>query len=167
MERLDREVEDTYQLTVIALDGGNPPRSGSMAVQVQVTDANDNSPTFTESSYEVLFSLQLFLSFLPAATKLWPRLCFYSCLWFCPQRGRGLPQCMLEYCHPPPKKEAPLRGRYPSPKKEASPQEGGTSPRKENPHAKETPLPRRPPCQGDPLPRRPPCQGDPHTQGVN
>ena len=21
---------------------------------------------------------------LPAATKLWPRLCFYSCLWFCP-----------------------------------------------------------------------------------
>ena len=22
--------------------------------------------------------------YLPAATKLWPRLCFYSCLWFCP-----------------------------------------------------------------------------------
>ena len=63
MERLDREVEDTYQLTVIALDGGDPPRSGSMAVQVQVTDANDNSPTFTESSYEVIFSLQLILSF--------------------------------------------------------------------------------------------------------
>ena len=62
MERLDREVEDTYQLTVIALDGGDPPRSGSMAVQVQVTDANDNSPTFTESSYEVIFSLQLILS---------------------------------------------------------------------------------------------------------
>ena len=52
-ERLDREVQDTYQLTVIALDGGSPARSGSMAVQVQVTDANDNSPTFTESSYEV------------------------------------------------------------------------------------------------------------------
>ena len=63
MERLDREVQDTYQLTVIALDGGNPPRSGSMAVQVQVTDANDNSPTFTESSYEVIFSLQLILYF--------------------------------------------------------------------------------------------------------
>ena len=63
MERLDREVEDTYQLTVIALDGGDPPRSGTMAVQVQVTDANDNSPTFTESSYEVISSLQLILSF--------------------------------------------------------------------------------------------------------
>ena len=24
---------------------------------------------------------------LPAATKLWPRLCFYSCLWFCPRGG--------------------------------------------------------------------------------
>ena len=52
-ERLDREVQDTYLLTVIALDGGNPARSGSMAVQVQVTDANDNTPTFTEPNYEV------------------------------------------------------------------------------------------------------------------
>ena len=25
--------------------------------------------------------------FLPAATKLWPRLCFYTCLWFCPWGG--------------------------------------------------------------------------------
>ena len=25
--------------------------------------------------------------FLPAATKLWPRLCFYTCVWFCPQGG--------------------------------------------------------------------------------
>ena len=24
---------------------------------------------------------------LPAATKLWPRLCFYTCLWFCSQGG--------------------------------------------------------------------------------
>ena len=62
-ERLDREVQDTYQLMVIALDGGNPPRSGSMAVQVQVTDANDNSPTFTESSYEVSLRLGFILSF--------------------------------------------------------------------------------------------------------
>ena len=33
------------------------------------------------------------------------------------------------------------------------------------PTAKETPLPRRPPCQGDPPPRRPPCQGDTPCQG--
>ena len=27
------------------------------------------------------------LKYLPAATKLWPRLCFYTCLWFCSQGG--------------------------------------------------------------------------------
>ena len=76
-------------------------------------------------------------SYLPAATKLWPRLCFYSCLWFCPQGG--LPQCMLGYCYPH-KKEAP--------------------PRKQTPPAKETPPGRRhSPCQGDPL--------QTHTQGGN
>ena len=44
-------------------------------------------------------------SFLPAETKLWPRLCFCSCLWFCSRRG-GLPQCMLGY-HLPPGKQTP------------------------------------------------------------
>ena len=34
-----------------------------------------------------------------------------------------------------------------------------------SPPAKETPLPRRLPCQGDPPPRRPPCQGDTLCQG--
>ncbi len=52
-ESLDREMQDTYLLTVIAVDGGVPPRSGSMAVQVQVLDANDNSPVFTQDEYEV------------------------------------------------------------------------------------------------------------------
>ena len=32
-------------------------------------------------------------SLLPAAIKLWPRLCFYSCLWFCPQGGVCLSAC--------------------------------------------------------------------------
>ena len=68
-------------------------------------------------------------SYLPAATKLWPRLCFYSCLWFCPQGG--LLQCMLGYCYPH-KKEAPPRKQTP-PAKETS-QEGDT------PLTKETPL---------------------------
>ncbi len=51
--RLDRELQDTYLLTVVAVDGGTPPRSGSMAVQVQVSDANDNSPVFSQDDYEV------------------------------------------------------------------------------------------------------------------
>ena len=47
----------------------------------------------------------ILFAFLPAVTKLWPRLCFYSCLWFCPQGG--LPQCMLGYQPPPPKQTPP------------------------------------------------------------
>ena len=50
--------------------------------------------------------------FLQAATKLWPRLCFYSCLWFCPPGG--LPQCMLGY--PPrrhPQEQTPPGSRHP------------------------------------------------------
>ena len=66
---------------------------------------------------------------LPAATKLWPRLCFYSC---CDSVHRGV---CLSACWDT------------------------------TPTAKETPLPRRPPCQGDPPPRRPPCQGDTPCQG--
>ena len=46
-------------------------------------------------------------SLLLSATKL-GRLCFYTCLSFCPQGG-GLPQCMLGY-HPPPPGTRPLGG---------------------------------------------------------
>ena len=40
------------------------------------------------SYLEVVYYLcMLSFAFLPTATKLWPRLCFYSCLWFCTQGG--------------------------------------------------------------------------------
>ena len=40
-----------------------------------------------------VFSIFLENVFLPATTKLWPRLCFYSCLWFCPWGGVCLSAC--------------------------------------------------------------------------
>ncbi|KAG2456735.1 PCDH8 protein, partial [Polypterus senegalus] len=43
---LDREVEDSYTLQLVATDGGNPPRSGAVTVNIKVTDYNDNSPSF-------------------------------------------------------------------------------------------------------------------------
>ena len=52
-EKLDREQADIYQFTVYAHDGGNPPKSGSVLVQVEVQDANDNEPTFDNATYEV------------------------------------------------------------------------------------------------------------------
>ena len=52
---LDRETTDSYQLTVIAVDGGEPPYyTGLLTVNVLVRDANDNSPVFTgNGSYSV------------------------------------------------------------------------------------------------------------------
>lgn len=53
MSFLDREKKDSYQLTVLAVDGGEPPKSGSVIVNITITDANDNSPVFTNNTYEV------------------------------------------------------------------------------------------------------------------
>ena len=54
VDALDFERETKYQLIVTAVDGGLPPRSGSMTLVVQVTDANDNSPRFARSCYETM-----------------------------------------------------------------------------------------------------------------
>jgi len=53
LEPLDREVEDLHQLTIVAHDGGSPPRSGSVLVDVVVIDINDNGPQFARNSYKV------------------------------------------------------------------------------------------------------------------
>ncbi|EJW75342.1 hypothetical protein WUBG_13746, partial [Wuchereria bancrofti] len=45
-EMLDREVKSTYRLTVKAVDGGTPPLSDSIIVEIEVEDENDNAPVF-------------------------------------------------------------------------------------------------------------------------
>ncbi|XP_065130932.1 protocadherin alpha-C2-like isoform X1 [Paramisgurnus dabryanus] len=50
---LDRESIPSYNVTVIATDGGTPPLSSSMTVRVEVADVNDNPPRFEEASYTV------------------------------------------------------------------------------------------------------------------
>jgi len=49
---LDRETQDYYTMVVVATDGGNPPRSASIHLDVYVRDANDNTPQFDSSVYE-------------------------------------------------------------------------------------------------------------------
>jgi len=48
---LDRETKDRYQLTVTATDSGTPPRSTSVVLMVDVTDANDHDPVFSSARY--------------------------------------------------------------------------------------------------------------------
>ncbi|XP_061090086.1 protocadherin alpha-8-like [Conger conger] len=50
---LDREKQPEIQLLLTAVDGGNPPRSGTMQIIVNVLDVNDNPPVFSSSLYKV------------------------------------------------------------------------------------------------------------------
>uniref|UniRef100_A0A8C2W4Z1 Protocadherin-16 n=1 Tax=Chinchilla lanigera TaxID=34839 RepID=A0A8C2W4Z1_CHILA len=53
LEPLDFESLTQYNLTVIAADRGQPPRSSAVPVTVTVLDVNDNPPVFTQASYRV------------------------------------------------------------------------------------------------------------------
>ncbi|XP_045406980.1 protocadherin beta-7 [Lemur catta] len=50
---LDREEIPELSLTLTALDGGSPPRSGTALVRILVVDINDNAPEFVQSLYKV------------------------------------------------------------------------------------------------------------------
>ena len=50
--RLDRESISSYLIEVIAFDGGEPAKSGSVVVNVSVEDSNDNLPQFNRTTYE-------------------------------------------------------------------------------------------------------------------
>ncbi|KAK3578313.1 hypothetical protein CHS0354_004222 [Potamilus streckersoni] len=50
---LDRETRDFYQLTIEATDGGFPQRTGTLTVNITVTDTNDNPPLFTQNTYNI------------------------------------------------------------------------------------------------------------------
>ncbi|MCJ8739590.1 hypothetical protein PDJAM_G00048940 [Pangasius djambal] len=53
---LDREIQDHYELIVIAIDSGSPSLSGSATVTVLVDDVNDMVPLFSSSSYHTSIS---------------------------------------------------------------------------------------------------------------
>ncbi|CAG0886653.1 unnamed protein product [Cyprideis torosa] len=43
---LDREIRDSYYLTIMASDQGQPQRTGTAMLRISVVDINDNKPTF-------------------------------------------------------------------------------------------------------------------------
>ena len=53
---VDYESQTSFSLTVVAVDGGSPPLTGSVEVVVQLSDVNDNSPTFTTNTTSITIS---------------------------------------------------------------------------------------------------------------
>ncbi|OXB64943.1 hypothetical protein ASZ78_007346 [Callipepla squamata] len=48
---LDREEQPELDFTIIATDGGSPPKSGTTQIHIIVLDVNDNAPVFTQKVY--------------------------------------------------------------------------------------------------------------------
>uniref|UniRef100_A0A672UJ63 Cadherin domain-containing protein n=1 Tax=Strigops habroptila TaxID=2489341 RepID=A0A672UJ63_STRHB len=48
---LDREEQAEVDFTLIAVDGGSPPRSGTIQIHIVVLDVNDNAPVFVQDRY--------------------------------------------------------------------------------------------------------------------
>ena len=61
LKELDYESHTSYEIEVLAEDGGSPPQTGKITVVVTLTDVNDEFPQFTKKEYRksVLESAQI------------------------------------------------------------------------------------------------------------
>lgn len=53
-KKLDREIREAYNLTIIASYSGSPPLAASKSFTLFIDDVNDNPPKFSQSSYEAV-----------------------------------------------------------------------------------------------------------------
>ncbi|XP_078402373.1 protocadherin-20-like [Cetorhinus maximus] len=52
-QSLDREVKDSYEMKIVAVDGGVPSLSGTATLLIDIQDINDNCPVFNASEFNV------------------------------------------------------------------------------------------------------------------
>ena len=52
-KQLDFETRTSYELTIIALDGGEQPRSSSTTLTVNLLDVSDSEPTCVETTLSI------------------------------------------------------------------------------------------------------------------
>ncbi|XP_056592768.1 protocadherin gamma-A3-like isoform X29 [Triplophysa dalaica] len=53
---LDREQIPEYNITLTAVDGGNPPLSSKAILKLKISDVNDHAPQFEQESYNAFIS---------------------------------------------------------------------------------------------------------------
>ncbi|KAM9740550.1 protocadherin alpha-8-like isoform 20-T20 [Menidia menidia] len=53
---LDKEAARTHKLLLTAVDGGKPPKAGTMEMTVNVLDVNDNMPVFFKETYAAVIN---------------------------------------------------------------------------------------------------------------
>ncbi|XP_076252739.1 cadherin-related tumor suppressor fat isoform X2 [Rhynchophorus ferrugineus] len=51
LRALDREIQEEYVLSLVAMDTGSPPLTGTGTLRIVVQDVNDHSPEFKRQSY--------------------------------------------------------------------------------------------------------------------
>uniref|UniRef100_A0A3P9MWT9 Protocadherin 2 alpha a 15 n=1 Tax=Poecilia reticulata TaxID=8081 RepID=A0A3P9MWT9_POERE len=49
--QLDREAKNSHKIVLRAIDGGTPPKTGTVEIYINVIDVNDNMPIFTKEKY--------------------------------------------------------------------------------------------------------------------
>lgn len=59
----------TYSLAVRALDSGAPPMSSTVTVNIDISDINDNSPTFSPANVTAVIQVQNSLCSLALASQ--------------------------------------------------------------------------------------------------
>jgi len=79
-QRLDYERPNhMYECTVVAVDKGTPPRTGTASIRIRMANVNDEAPVFSQTMYD--FFSSFCIQFLLFATSLLQTILEYFILY--------------------------------------------------------------------------------------